>query len=106
MMGPRTIVLTVVHGGERTEVFGETPFTIGRSPEMDLVLAYPFLSRRQAEIRFEEAGGGLELVCVGSAGCFVNGERVSRSALRPGDEVRFASLDGPDGAVGRGGGTG
>ena len=93
MMESRTVSLVVAYGGERRVVSGKTPFTIGRSPEMDLVLPYAFLSRRQAEIVFD--GAGLELVCVGSAACFVNGEQVMRRALRAGDEVRFASLEGP-----------
>jgi len=92
-MESRTVSLVVAYGGERRVVSGKTPFTIGRSPEMDLVLPYAFLSRRQAEIVFD--GAGLELVCVGSAACFVNGEQVMRRALRAGDEVRFASLEGP-----------
>jgi serine phosphatase RsbU (regulator of sigma subunit) len=96
MMQSRTFSLTVTHAGERTVVEGRTPFTIGRSTEMDLVLPYAFLSRRQAEIRLDEAGVGLELVSVGSAACFVNGRQVERAALRGGDEVRFGSPDGPE----------
>ncbi len=94
-METRGFSLVVAYGGERRVVAAQTPFTIGRSTEMDLVLPYGFLSRRQAEIRVDEAGVGLELVSVGSAACFVNGEKVERAALRAGDEVRFASLDGP-----------
>jgi sigma-B regulation protein RsbU (phosphoserine phosphatase) len=98
MMEARAVSLVVVSGGERTVVEGQVsagaPFTIGRSAEMDLVLPYAFLSRRQAEIVVDESGG-LELVCVGSAGCFVNGAQVTRRALRAGDEVRFGSLEGP-----------
>jgi serine phosphatase RsbU (regulator of sigma subunit) len=95
MMETQAFTLVWSYGGEQSTVAGQTPFTIGRSVEMDLVLPYAFLSRRQAEIRVNEVGGGLELVSVGSAACFVNGERVGRSALRLGDEVRFASLEGP-----------
>jgi phosphoserine phosphatase RsbU/P len=94
MMESREFSVTVMYAAERTVVAGKTPFTIGRAADMDLVLPYGFLSRRQAEIRLYEAGG-LELVCVGSAACFVNGEQVTRRALRAGDEVRFASLQGP-----------
>lgn len=95
MMESRGLSLVVAYGGERRVVAGKTPLTIGRSTEMDLVLPYGFLSRRQAEIRVDAAGVGLELVSVGSAACFVNARKVERAALRAGDEVRFASLDGP-----------
>jgi serine phosphatase RsbU (regulator of sigma subunit) len=95
MMESRGLSLVVAYGGERKVVSGQTPFTIGRAVDMDLVLPYGFLSRRQAEIRVDAGGVGLELVSVGSAACFVNGQQVTRSALRGGDEVRFASLDGP-----------
>ena len=94
MMESREFSLVVAHGSERTVAEGKTPFTIGRAVDMDLVLPYAFLSRRQAEI-VVDAAGALELVCVGSAACFVNGEQVKRRALRAGDEVRFASQDGP-----------
>jgi len=94
-MESRAFSLVLAYAGERTVVAAKTPFTIGRSPEMDLVLPYAFLSRRQAEIQFDAAGQCLDLVCVGSAACFVNGEQVRRRALRAGDEVRFASLEGP-----------
>src|SRR5580698_5001792 len=95
MMESCSFSFVVAYAGERRIVAAKTPFTIGRSPEMDLSLPFPFLSRRQAEIQFDVAGQRLELVCVGSAACFVNGEQVIRRALRAGDEIRFASLEGP-----------
>jgi sigma-B regulation protein RsbU (phosphoserine phosphatase) len=95
-------------GGERRVVSGKVsvgrPFTIGRSGEMDLVLPYAFLSRRQAEIVWD--GEGLELVSVGAAACFVNGAQVSRAKLRAGDEVRFGSLEGPMVRLADGAGSG
>jgi sigma-B regulation protein RsbU (phosphoserine phosphatase) len=82
------------YAGEEAAVTGQTPFTIGRSPEMDLVLPYPFISRRQAAILFDPQSHGPELICSG-ASCFVNGESVSRRVLETGDEIRFGSLHGP-----------
>jgi sigma-B regulation protein RsbU (phosphoserine phosphatase) len=97
MMETRTVSLVVEYGGERRVVSGQVgagkPLTIGRSVEMDVVLPYGFLSRRQAEIVWGEAG--LEVVSVGAAACFVNGAQVTRGALRAGDEVRFGSVEGP-----------
>jgi serine phosphatase RsbU (regulator of sigma subunit) len=86
--------LLLVEEGKQTTVMGQTPFTIGRSREMDLVLPYPFISRHQAEIRFDAPSQRLELICKGKA-CFLNGDRVSRQVLSPGDEIRFGSSEGP-----------
>jgi len=94
MTESRAFSLVVSYAGERRVVAAKTPFTIGRAADMDLVLPYGFLSRRQAEIQVG-ADGTLELICRGSAACYVNGEEVTRSVLRAGDEVRFASLEGP-----------
>ena len=92
--GSRSFSLALIYAGKETTVTGQTPFTIGRSPEMDLVLPYPFISRRQAEIQFDSASRSPELICSGES-CFVNGTRVSRHALVCGDEIRFGSLQGP-----------
>jgi sigma-B regulation protein RsbU (phosphoserine phosphatase) len=86
--------LSLAYAGEESAVTGKTPFTFGRSPEMDLVLPYPFISRRQGEIRCDPASGKPELVCSGAA-CFVNGEPASRHVLTNGDEIRLGSLHGP-----------
>jgi sigma-B regulation protein RsbU (phosphoserine phosphatase) len=89
-----SFTLMLRYAGEEAAVTGQTPFTIGRSPEMDLVLPYPFISRRQAAILFDPQSHGPELICSG-ASCFVNGESVSRRVLETGDEIRFGSLHGP-----------
>jgi len=92
--GSHSFSFALIYAGKETTVAGQTPFTIGRSPEMDLVLPYPFISRRQAEIRFDPASRSPELICSGES-CFVNGARVSRHTLASGDEIRFGSLQGP-----------
>jgi pSer/pThr/pTyr-binding forkhead associated (FHA) protein len=51
----RAFTLLLAYAGEQTTISAQTPFTIGRAPEMDLVLPYPFISRRQAEIRFDDS---------------------------------------------------
>ncbi|MCK4283349.1 MAG: FHA domain-containing protein [Candidatus Brocadiae bacterium] len=84
----------VIHEGER--------LTIGRDPEVcDVVLRdtavsqeHLFLSREGDVITVEDAGS--------RNGTFINGERVQKSELRPGDEVRvgttrfYMSLSGPE----------
>lgn len=86
--------ILVSHDGKETRVTGQTPFTIGRSPQMNLILPYPYISRHHAEIHLDPASQRLELVCVGSD-CFVNGEKVSRQLLSPGDQIRLGFLQGP-----------
>ncbi len=61
-------------------------FTVGRSPGNQLVIADPLVSSRHAVIKVDEQGCWLE--DVGSRnGVFVNGQRVQRHFLRPGDVV-------------------
>ena len=86
--------LLLAHDGKEIRIAGQTPFTIGRSPQMNLVLPYPYISRRHAEIQFEPSRQRLELVSFSSE-CFVNGERVTRHLLNPGDQIRLGFLQGP-----------
>lgn len=86
--------LILTHDGTETRIIGRTPFLIGRSPQMDLVLPYPYISRHHAEIQFDPSSQCLELVGINPE-CFVNGERVSRHTLAPGDQIRFGFLEGP-----------
>ncbi|HTV05731.1 MAG TPA: SpoIIE family protein phosphatase [Acidobacteriaceae bacterium] len=90
----QSFTLLLAHGGKETTVAAQTPFTIGRSPQMDLVLPYPYISRHHAEIQFEPASQHLELVAISSE-CFVNGARVTRHTLVPGDQIRLGFPQGP-----------
>ncbi|MGH9362052.1 MAG: FHA domain-containing protein, partial [Thermoanaerobaculia bacterium] len=64
------------------------PLEIGRDRSCEVVIPDLAVSRRHARLLWD----GVELVLEdlgSSGGTFRNGERVSRSALRPGDVVRF-----------------
>ncbi|HEV2072461.1 MAG TPA: FHA domain-containing protein, partial [Thermomicrobiales bacterium] len=62
--------------------------TIGRSPENDVVLDAPDVSRRHA--RIERNGKHLRIYDLNSTnGTRVNGEAVHISDLEPGDEIRL-----------------
>jgi pSer/pThr/pTyr-binding forkhead associated (FHA) protein len=66
------------------------PVLLGRSRSCDLALRSPDASRRHAEIALE--GGDWMLRDLDSTnGTFVNGERVTRRALRPGDRIEIGS---------------
>ena len=75
----------LVGEGRRTVLSGER-MVIGRSREADVVLADPNISRRHAELRGD--GDSWEIADLGSTnGIKVNGRRVERAALQPGDRV-------------------
>ena len=64
---------------------------LGRDPSCDLVLNDPRCSRRHAVV---EAGPqGLSIRDTGSAnGVVVNGEKLERATLKPGDEIRLGEI--------------
>ena len=68
---------------------GQSELLLGRSRDCDVVLASDAVSRRHARLVFRD---GHWLVCdLGSTnGTTVNGARVGRCRLRPGDRVMFA----------------
>jgi phosphoserine phosphatase RsbU/P len=70
------------------------PFVIGRSPECQLLLPQPFVSRTHAVLMQE----GEQLVVEDKNsrhGTFVNGELVARHILKLHDRVQFGSCEGP-----------
>jgi predicted component of type VI protein secretion system len=79
----------------RTGSITHSPFTIGRLPENDIVLAHPYVSRRHAEIVVTD--DGCFVVDQGSRhGTFVNGKQISaRHLLGDDDTVQFGAADGP-----------
>jgi EAL domain-containing protein (putative c-di-GMP-specific phosphodiesterase class I) len=67
-------------------------FYIGRHPELDLTLNVEAVSKRHAEIRFEDHTPHLK--DLGSTnGSFVNQERVSEVALHDGDILSFGGVE-------------
>ena len=75
--------------GRTYPVLGVT--AIGRSPECDLRIDEPGMSRMHA--RLLPTDDGLLLEDLGSAnGCFLNGKRVLRGEAKPGDEIGFDNL--------------
>jgi pSer/pThr/pTyr-binding forkhead associated (FHA) protein len=66
--------------------------SIGRSPDNDVVLQEPLVSRRHA--RIECAEGRCAIEDLGSAnGLFVNGRRVKQATLAPGDRLRLGNVE-------------
>jgi hypothetical protein len=100
--------LEIVHPNkDRRSLDLDTPvLTIGRDPTCDLVLDDPKCSRRHAILR--EGPDGLSIRDSDSVnGLVVNGQRVKRTPLTVGDEIRIGSVvlritgaRTPDGAIG------
>lgn len=79
--------------GQRSRVAIEPlPFKLGRQPDNHLVLRDSRISRTHARIVAENGAYILE-DCESRHGTFVNGQRVSRQALRNSDRIEFGSAD-------------
>lgn len=71
------------------------PFTIGRAEDSRLVFTHDFISRRHAEIVYED--NRFIIRDAGSRhGIYLNRKAVSSHPLQPGDLIRLGSLDGPE----------
>src|SRR5690242_10563308 len=92
--GPVSFVLTD-GATRRILTITHSPFTIGRLPENDLVLAHPFVSRRHADLILE---GDRAFIADQASrhGTFVNGQPTpGRHAIGASDTIHFGALDGP-----------
>lgn len=70
---------------------GATPqVLVGRSPECDLMLDDRSISRRHAQLFFRE-GRWILIDLESTNGSYINGERVQRAELLPGDVVTIGS---------------
>ena len=68
--------------------------SIGRQPGQDIVLRESYVSRRHAQV--DRVGAGYELVDRNSShGTYVNGARIDRVVLQPGDILQFGSPTAP-----------
>ena len=91
---PIPITLKVFRGNElvRTEQFNREIIKIGRLSSAHLVLDDERVSRIHAVIEVAP-DGAVSIIDMGSAeGTFVNGKKVSRGPLKPGDQVALGGL--------------
>ena len=89
MLEPKAQGTIVLPAGERKRL-GDQPFSFGRMPENDVVIADPNVSRRHAEIR--AVGSNFVLVDLGSTnGTRVNGLTISQQTLREGDSISIGA---------------
>jgi hypothetical protein len=99
---PSPITLKVYRGTEllRTEQFSREIIKIGRLATAHLSLEDDRISRIHAVVEVSPEGA-VSIIDMGSAeGTFVNGKKVSRAAVRPGDAITLGGLrivlDGPE----------
>jgi diguanylate cyclase (GGDEF)-like protein len=85
---PALIVMSGENVGMRVTLPGN--LLVGRDPSAGLVLSDPGVSWRHALV--EDGGGTYAIVDLGSTnGTSVNGQKVTRAELAPGDKIRFGS---------------
>lgn len=90
---PRPLRLRVENGPYGGRSFEVSPgvMSVGRAIDNDLVFDDPSLSRKHG--RLTHAAGRVEVEDLGSSnGTWVNGRRIDRSPLQPGDVLRFGEL--------------
>src|SRR5512145_266344 len=91
---PTPISVRVFRGDDllRTEQFSREIIKIGRLASAHLVLDEEGIARIHAVIEVAP-GGALSIIDMGSAGgTVVNGKKVSRAALEPGDVISIGPL--------------
>jgi pSer/pThr/pTyr-binding forkhead associated (FHA) protein len=75
-----------------TGLVGRRPAILGRSRACDLVLVDDSVSRRHAMVVWD--GERIVLSDLGSTnGTFLNGRRIMRAEVQPGDRLRLGDLD-------------
>jgi hypothetical protein len=90
-LGLEREVATLTVNGNRHEL-GKRRIVIGRSKDCDIQLADQNVSRRHAEVRQEGAAHWL-IDLDSTNGTEVNGRRLKRAKLRPGDTIRVGSTE-------------
>ncbi len=88
---PRLIVRDA-SGNDREVEITRQPFTLGRQSDNDLVLLDNRISRRHARIVLDDRGYVLEDT-ESRHGTFVNGERITSSVLKAGDQISLGVMD-------------
>ena len=90
-VGERTR-LTFVVGGARFALRGNRSYSVGRDIACDLTIDHPSVANRHARIDCE--GGKFVIEDLDSpTGTWVEGARIQRHAIRPGQHLRFGSVD-------------
>ena len=91
-IAPAVLLVKSPSGDQRHVWIEQLPFRIGRQSDNDLVIRDSRASRHHARIVAENSGYAVEDLN-SSHGVFVNGERIQRAVLQPGDRIEFGVPD-------------
>jgi adenylate cyclase len=86
------LVLVSDSGDRRFPLTGRPGFIVGREPSCTLPILDPAVSRRHAELRVTEAGTIDVQDLESRNGTWVNGARVQRATVVPGDTLAFGTV--------------
>lgn len=87
-----TLVVAAPDGAEQRVRVTRSPFKIGRHPDRDLTLKDSRISREHAVILLEDGQYYVE-DSKSRHGIYLNGAKVERARLRPGDRISFGAED-------------
>lgn len=87
------LVVQLADGKEVHHHLAGTEMTIGRDPSNKICLSDHFVSKFHAKLTKSGPGGSWVLTDLGSANkTYVNGETITEATVKPGDAIRFASV--------------
>ncbi len=89
---PASLIVIDPHGHRTRVPLDPVPFRIGRAPDSHLIIRDSRASRNHARIFVEEGRYWVE-DCQSRHGVFVNGSRVTRTALGDSDRIDFGAED-------------
>jgi serine phosphatase RsbU (regulator of sigma subunit)/pSer/pThr/pTyr-binding forkhead associated (FHA) protein len=91
-MEPASLVVIDPNGHRTRVAVDPLPFRIGRQPESELIIRDSRASRTHARIVVENGEYAIE-DCGSLHGTYVNGQRITRQALRNSDKIDFGAQD-------------
>jgi len=91
-MEPASLVVIDPNGHRTRVAIDPLPFRIGRQPESELIIRDSRISRTHARIVVENGEYAIE-DCGSLHGTYVNGQRITRQALRNSDKIEFGAQD-------------
>ena len=91
-MNYRFVLVDAASGADKTHWILPTPVTVGRCPTTEIFISDPSISRRHCQFTVD-LQDALVVRDLGSTnGVYVYNQRVEKSVIRPGAEIRIGSI--------------